>query len=221
MKAAEVAASMVPVVGSPLQVILNDLAGRRLEDRRTAWLNDLAAKLNSLEDQIGDVAKLTSEDAFMDALTTAAQIADRTSRADKLQALRNAVVNSVMPSAPDLDAQQLLFELIDRLTPTHVRMLNFFADRPGWFERHGLARPISVSGIDTVEAGFPELAGRGDLINRYSDALAVAGLIDQPVSGGQYLATNGLAARLRSPKLTPLGREFLAFVGDPGSRSTC
>lgn len=50
---------------------------------------------------------MISTDAFMDALTTATQIADRTSRTEKLKLLRNTVVNSVMPDAPDVDTQQL------------------------------------------------------------------------------------------------------------------
>ena len=210
--------SFVPVVGSALQVAFNEAAGRRLADRRTRWLNDLAEKVHMLDDQIGDFAHLTSEDAFMDALTTAAQIADRTSRAEKLEVLRNAVVNSVMPDAPDLDAQQLFFDILDRFTATHMRMLKLFSDPPAWFERQGMAQPDAVGGVDTVEAGMPELAGRGDLINRYADALSIAGLIDQTVSGGQYLSTNALAARLRPPRLTSLGKEFLAFVADPESK---
>lgn len=217
-KTAEMILSAVPVVGSPLQVAFNELAGRRLADRRTAWLNDLAETVNSLEDQIGDFAKLTSEDAFMDALTTASQIADRTSRAEKLDVLRNAVVNSVMPHARDIDAQQLFFDMIERFTVTHVRMLRLFSDPPAWFECYGLARASGTGRVETVKTAMPELAGREDLINRYTDALSIAGLIDQPVSGGQYLSSNELAARLRPPRLTPLGMEFLAFVSDPESK---
>jgi hypothetical protein len=206
--------SFVPMVGSAGQVILNEYAGRRLADRRTAWLNGLSEKLSSLEAQIGDFAKLTSEDAFMDALTTASQIADRTSRAEKLEVLRNAVVNSVMPDAPDDDTQQLFFEMIDRFTATHVRMLKLLSDPPAWFERHGINRPDIYSGPKAaiVEAGMPELAGRQDLISRYAGALATAGLTSQPVTG--MMTENGLWARAS----TPLGTEFLAFVADPETK---
>lgn len=213
-KSAEMAISFVPAAGSALQVAFNELAGRRLADRRTRWLNDLAAKVHELEDQVGDFAKLTSEDAFMDALTTAAQIADRTSRADKLEVLRNAVVNSVMPDAPDVDTQQLFFDMIDRFTPTHVRMLKLLSDPPGWFERHGIPQPNISTGPKTaiIEAGMPELAGRRDLIDRYAGALTNAGLVNQSFSG--IMSANGLWG----PATTPLGVEFLAFVADPESK---
>lgn len=213
-KVAEMGISFVPVAGSGLQIAFNELAARRLTDRRRRWLNDLAAKVHALEEQVGDFAKLTSEDAFMDALTTAAQIADRTSRAEKLEVLRNAVINSVMPDAPDVDTQQLLFDMIDRFTPTHVRMLKLLSDPPGWFDRHGMPRPGISMGPKTaiIEAGMPELAGRRDLIDRYAGALTTAGLINQSLSG--IMSAGGLWV----PATTPLGIEFLAFIADPESK---
>ncbi len=210
-KTTEMGLSFVPVVGSALQVAFSELAGRRLADRRTRWLNDLATKVHRLEQQVGDFAKLTSEDAFMDALTTASQIADRTSRAEKLEVLRNAVVNSVLPQAPDVDAQQLFFDLIDRFTPTHMRMLKLLTDPPAWFDRNGIARPNIFSGPKTaiIEAGMPELAGRSDLTSRFAGALQNAELINQSVTG---LMTE---AGLWAPSTTRLGREFLLFIADP------
>ena len=49
-KVAGMGISFVPVAGSAVQVAFNELAGRRLADRRTRWLNDLAAKVHKLED---------------------------------------------------------------------------------------------------------------------------------------------------------------------------
>jgi hypothetical protein len=212
--AAEAAISFIPVAGSSLQLIFSEAAGRRLQDRRTRWLNDLAVKVNGLEDRIGDVEHLMSQDAFMDALTTAAQIADRTSRAAKLTLLRNAVINSVMPGAPDDDTQQLFLDMLDRLTPTHVRMLKLLSDPPGWFESQGIVRPTINTGPKTaiIEAGMPELGGRRDLIDRYGGALTTAGLVSQALTG--LMTQNGLWAGAT----TPLAAEFLAFIADPETK---
>lgn len=223
-KVAEMGISFVPVVGSALQVAFTEAAGRRLADRRTTWFNDIAVKVHALEDRIGDFAQLTSDDAFMDALTTATQIADRTSRAEKLRALRNAVVNSVMPGAPDPDSQQLLFDLIDRFTPTHVRMLTLISDPAGWFERHGAGQPDAGTVPDSyhVEDAMPELAGRWDLITRYVAGLTSAGVIDKP-SVRRVQGPYGVWVRDGADNVvgehfaaTPLGTEFLEFIADPG-----
>lgn len=208
------AISFVPAVGSALQVAFNEAAGRRLADRRTAWLNGLAEKVHALEEQIGDFAKLVSEDTFMDALTTASQIADRTSRVEKLEVLRNAVVNSVMPDAPDADTQQLFFDMLDRFTVTHVRMLTLLSNPTGWFERTGLPRPNMTMGARErlVEIGMQELISRRDLIRLYAADLNTAGLIDPPVTA--VVSEN----RLWENGLTLLGRRFLAFVTEPESK---
>lgn len=212
-KVAEMGISFVPVAGSALQVAFNEAAGRRLADRRTRWFNALAEKVHRLDDRLGDFEQLTSRDTFMDAVTTASQIADRTSRAEKLELLRNAVVNSVLPDAPDDDTQQLFFGMIDRFTPTHVRLLKLLSDPSGWFDRHGISKPNITMGSKAaiIEIGMSELGGRRDLITRYAGALADAGLVNQSLSG--VMTAGGLWA----VATTPLATEFLDFVADPES----
>jgi hypothetical protein len=78
----------------------------------------------------------------VDAVVTATRIVDRTSQREKIEALRNAVLNSALPAAPDQDIQQLYFALIDNLTPTHLRLLTLLDNPPGWFDaRPGLHHP--------------------------------------------------------------------------------
>lgn len=213
-KVAEMGIAAVPGVGGPLQIAFQEAAGRGLTERRRRWLNDLAEKVHRLEDQIGDFDHLLDQDTFMDAVITASQIADRTSRAGKLELLRNAVVNSVLPDAPDDDTQQLFFDMLDRFTPTHVRLLKLLSDPPGWFARHNITRPSVMMGGSMsviIESGMPELANRKDLIDRYAAALSRTGLIGQSLSG--MMSETGLWAAAT----TPLAVDFLAFVADPES----
>jgi hypothetical protein len=199
-------------------VIFARAAGHRLQERRTAWHTEVAAKLTRLEGRVGNFEHLLSQDTFMDALTTASQIADRTSREEKLALLRNAVVNSVMPDAPDDDRQQVFFDLLDRFTPTHVRMLTLLSYPFGWFEDHDISLSTFHAAVETgrkmavVEAGMPELAGRPDLIDRYGEALNAAGLIDQSLTRVLSFGT------MVSHATTSLGDGFLSFVTDPESK---
>jgi hypothetical protein len=118
-----------------------------------------------------------------------------------------------MPDAPDDDTQQLMFGMLDRFTPTHVRMLKLLSDPPSWFDRQGMQWPnTGGSKKDIIQAGMPELAGRGDLIDRYGGALTREGLIQQSLTG--IMTENGL----RAAATTPLGIQFLAFVEDPESK---
>jgi len=212
--------SFVPVAGSALQVAFNEIAGRRLADRRARWLNTLASKVHDLEEQIGDFAALAASDEFRDALTTASQIADRTSRTEKLEALRNAVVNSVMPNAPDPDEQQILLGMIDRFTPTHVQILVLLKDPQAWFESHGIEWNSTWTGEKKlvmmdylIKTGMPRLSDRSDLASVYASELYAAGLI------GDWFVRSSAHVSLREPPdwLTRLGGRFLDFISDPAA----
>ena len=112
-KVVEMGIAAVPGVGGPLQIAFQEAAGRRLIERRTQWLNDLAEKVHRLESHIGDFDHLLDQDTFMDAVTTASQIADRTSRAGKLKPNVMMGGKSVIIEAgmPELASRK---DLIDR-----------------------------------------------------------------------------------------------------------
>jgi len=211
-KAAEMVIASLPVVGGALQIAFQDAMGRSLIERRERWLTELAEAVNDLRDKIGDYSDAAKNAAFVDAVVTATQIADRTSRTEKRKLLRNAVLNAALPDSPDEDLQQLFFDLVDRLTPTHIQLLMVLADPPGWFDRTGLTRPrfaLSSNRPALIEAAMPQFAGRRDLIERYYGALQNNSLVIAPLGG---MMTENAAFQ---PITSELGREFLTFIEDP------
>jgi hypothetical protein len=210
-KAAEMVIASLPVVGGALQIAFSDAMGRQLLARREEWLTELAEAVNDLRERIGHFEDAAENPEFVDAVITATQIADRTSRRLKREALRNAVLNSALPNAPDADTQQLFFDLIDRFTPTHMQLLAHLDDPGGWFDRREIARPSFYSAARTavIEVAMPEFAGRKHLIDRYANGLTANGLINAAL--GALMTENGLW----QPATTQLGREFLAFIKDP------
>lgn len=73
--------------------------------------------------------------------------------------LRSALVNSVLPDAPDEHEQLTSLRLIDGLTPLDARMLAVLADPDGWFDRYPdlerLSFGLSSSLGALVEAALP------------------------------------------------------------------
>jgi hypothetical protein len=119
-----------------------------------------------------DFEKLTENPVFVDAVVTATRTIEHTHQADKISALRNAVINSGAPDAPDADTQAILLNLIDRFTPSHLRLLTLWDDPPAWFEARGLTPPtagMAGSRTQTIEAGLPEMQGRKDFYTRVAD----------------------------------------------------
>lgn len=62
--------------------------------------------------------------SFTTTLMYAMQIASRNHQEEKLSALRNAVINSVIIPPLDDDIQKIFLNLIDDFTPSHIRVLS-------------------------------------------------------------------------------------------------
>ncbi|MEV0202039.1 hypothetical protein [Nonomuraea sp. NPDC050691] len=214
--AVEAIVNLVPAVGSTIAVLLMEGLNHKLNQRREQWLIELAEAVEELNQRFDgfDPDALVENDAFVDAVVTATQTVYRTSQQEKIELLRNAVLNSAIPGAPDLDLQQLYFDLIDRLTPTHMRLLTLLNDPPGWFDRHSeLSRPqfsLSSNRTQLISVALPDLAAQGQaVIERFFAALADGGLVSGSLHGMMT------ASGAWQPMTTDHAAAFLAFVRDP------
>ncbi|MFI9561624.1 hypothetical protein [Nonomuraea endophytica] len=165
-----------------------------------------------------DPDALVENESFVDAVMTATQTAFRTSQQEKIEVLRNAVLNSAIPDAPEPDIQQLCLELIDKLTPTHLRLLVLLNDPRGWFGQHPeLTRPqfaMSSNRSQLITAALPDLGAKGHaIIERFYAALTDGGLVNGALQG--MMTADGAWQAVT----TDHGKAFLAFVRDP--RQAC
>ncbi|WP_330440470.1 hypothetical protein OHB44_09795 [Micromonospora sp. NBC_00821] len=211
----EAGLNLIPVAGGSVAVILMAALNYSVNQRREQWFTDVAEGLAELREKVDafDPQGLAEDEGFLDSVVTATQIAERNSQQVKRDALRNALLNAALPSAPGHDDQQQLFRLIDELMPTHIRLLGLLGDPAGWFDRTGLDRPqfaLSSNRTTLIKAGMPDLATRGDeLIRRYYRVLEAAGLVQAPLGG--MMSADGAW----SPAASDLGHELLAFIRDP------
>lgn len=149
---------------------------------------------------------------FVDAVVSAARTVEHTHQQEKLDALHNAVLNSVGPDAPDADTQAISLSLVDRYTPSHLRLLTMWDDPPAWFESQGLQprTDIMMGGRTlTVEAGLPEMKDRGGFYLHVAGEMLQDGLMIASLSG--MITGTSLMDRLTSD----LGRQFVRFISAP------
>jgi len=66
---------------------------------------------------------LAGNDLFTDSEVMATRTVEHAHQAEKIEALRNAVLNSAAPGAPDADTQAIMLTLVDQFTPTHLRLV--------------------------------------------------------------------------------------------------
>lgn len=209
--------SSVPVAGGAAAELFDLVIGPRLERRKEEWFNYLADAVDELRERLDgfDPRDLDGNEQFVSAVLAASTIAMKSHQQEKLEMLRNALINSVLPDAPDEHEQLTFLRLVDELTPLHVRMLAVLADPVGWFERHPeLEKPsfgLSSSLGALIEAALPELRDRRDLYDGLGFDLDQRRL----GGGGGSLHTMMSASGAWSSRSTPLGRRFLAFISLP------
>jgi len=145
----------------------------------------------------------------VDAVVSATQTVAHTHQEEKIAALRNAVLNSVAPDAPAADTQAIFLNLIDRFTPSHLRLLTLWDDPPAWFTSHGLTPPqaaMAGSRTQTVEAGLPEMRDRKDFYLLIAGELGSAQMLTASLQG--MVSGRALMDRLT----TGFGRQFVKFI---------
>lgn len=208
------AAGMVPVAGNPLAVALAVAMGWTYNRRMTKWMEDLAEAVTELQERTDGLSfdELTQDEAFVDAVVAATRAAQATHAAEKLEALRNGVLNALGPDAPSLDEQARFFRLVDQFTSAHLRLLALLDDPGTVLDAEGIQRPefgMSGSRSALVER-LPEFAGRRDWYDLLDRDLGAASL-----TNGSGLHTMMTSAGLWQSATSALGKRFLAFIRDP------
>jgi hypothetical protein len=205
--------SAVPVVGGPAVELFSALITPPLAKRRDDWIRSIAEGLEELEKKINGftIDSLRDNDAFVTAVMHASQAAIRNHQQEKLEALRNAVLNVASGNAPDEDLQLMFLNFIDTLTPWHLRILRFLQDPAGYGAARGVHYPTWSMGVPStvMECTFPELRGERDFYDQIVSDLFLRGLIGSDATG---LHTTMTATGMFAKRTTRIGERFIAFV---------
>ena len=198
--------SAIPVIGGPAVELFQLVVQPPLDKRREAWMTDVGNRLRELEANGLNLTDLQKNEQFVSAVMQASQAALRTHKAEKLAALRNAIINVARGQAPDETVQHLLLSFVDSLSEMHLRILKVF---------HAPSPPpgLSMGGLgDVLEYNIPELRGRQDLYRQLCRDLYADGLFNTE-NIGVTMSGNGLTQR----RTTGLGETLLQFIAEAGA----
>ena len=167
-------------------------------------MNDLQARDPSLT-----VASLSADDEWIDAVLAATRIALCTSREEKWRALKSALAHVALRDEPDHDLDSTFLNLIDVLTPSHLRVLHMLQSTRASAAGHGTTVPLTIdrSFRRVVERLLPDVP------------LGVYTLLRTDLeSRGLVMTGSAAVAASRDPVdqrlTTPLGDKFLGFISD-------
>jgi|SRR5450830_101265 len=207
--------SLVPAAGGPMQVAFENLFTSPLEKRKQAWLDQLADVLTEIENRIEDLTpeKLASNEVFVTMVMQASQVALRNHQKEKLDALRNAVLNAALPGAPEEDEQLTFIRLIDQLAPWHLKVLAVLNNPDLWMRQHEIRNPgWGGGGASTVlEHCLPQLNNKREIYDQIVRDLQSDGLLVQ----GQFLHTTMTGSGMLESRTTGRGKRFIQFITTP------
>ena len=119
----------IPFGGTAAIEIFSKVILPPIEKRRYEWAELIGKRLKMLEDKgILNIEDLKKNDKFITTVMHASQAAIRNHQKEKIEALRNAIINSALPNSPDENLQLLFLNLIDTFSPWHLRVLDYFKD---------------------------------------------------------------------------------------------
>lgn len=212
-RVARATASAVPVLGGALVEAFNALIEPPMVRRRTEWMAQVTDAINDLyEKGIVTEADLQENEKFFTMLVHASNTAIRNHEEEKLNALRNAVLNSALPDAPSDTMQQLFLNLIDSCTSWHIALLKLFQGPEQWAAEHNHQFPNwSMGGIfSVIEHAYPQLQNQQALYKLVWNELYRNGLFNTDGLGTTMTGGGMLAKRT-----TPIGDAFVKFISEP------
>ena len=203
----------IPYAGATATELLNAVITPPLERRRQAWMEKVGNGLRELEDKMGVVLEqLQENETFIDAALEASQLAIRNSEVEKINALRNAVLNSALPNPPEKSLQDMFFSFIDMFSVWHLKLLTLFQNPPAWLESNGKNMGNTYMGAMShlIEEAYPELNGRRDLYDQIWKDLYLRGLVST-----EGIHTTMTSSGIVAKRTTNIGDAFLSFIKNP------
>lgn len=206
--------SMIPIVGGSAAELFVAVITPPILKRRDRWIQSLAEHLKLLEEKVAGfkLEDLSSNEQFITASMYATSSAVRNHQPEKLEALRNAVLNVALRNEPDEDLQLIFLNYIDSLTPWHLRILAYFKNPTEWFNQNKIKKlDLEFGGLpDGLYAAYPELKAHGVLIGQLIEDLKSRGLVNT-ASPMTTMTGHGVF----ETRTTVLGDRFLKFVTSP------
>lgn len=208
------AVASVPLVGGAAAEAFSLIINEPLSKRRDEWIESVVAALKNLEKQVDgfSVENLKDDESFITAVVHASQIAIRTHQREKLNALKNALLNSALPNSPDDDLKLIFLDYVNSATEWHLRILNFLDDPSRYYEANEIAVPnMSAGTISTVMvAALNDLRDRRGFYDLIVKDLHAKGLL-----GIDSLHTMMTGNGIMQSRTTDFGRQFLGFISAP------
>ncbi len=110
--------------------------GNPMEKRRNEWIQQIDQALAILESKFSDLEqRISNNENVLSVIIAASQMAMKTHNKNKLKALQNIIVNTIMHPNYEEYKIQMFLSMVDGFTEWHIRILDYFS-RPEEFQKN-------------------------------------------------------------------------------------
>jgi len=191
------AVSMIPVLGSPLSVLMDKYIPSYVERRRSELLTKLADDLQKLNGRI--TPERLASDEFASVFIKGFRRAMEEHLQDKLEAFRCIILNAAISQSSDFDELTLFLRLVSDLTVDQIRILKLLQnDAEIRKDEQGLFLVMK----ETWPEADPDYLMA--CVNELLRSNLVSSNPKNKESQGQHF-------------LTGLGKRFVAYISDPNA----
>lgn len=209
--------SAIPIAGAPAAEIFALVVTPTLERRRDEWIDSIGEGLKELAQKVAGfkLEDLAKNEEFITTVTHASQAAVRNHQKEKLEALRNAVLNAALPNALEEDLQLMFLNFIDSFTSWHLAILEFLDKPREWGIKHGITYPDSpephrISVNQAFIHAFSDPRVKRETYDVFLRDLSSRGLINSEKINIMIPDAGDLASWT-----TDMGKQFLTFISSP------
>lgn len=206
------AVSMIPFAGGPLVELFQVVVQPPVQKRLIAWTEGVEQALRKLEEQGFDVDSLGENEAFLSVVMQATVAAVKTHEKLKLEALKNAVVNTATDQDMEDTYRHIFISFVDELTESHIVVLAWARNRPypnPGKNPNSLRFGMSLGQLLALDVA--SMAGKKELCEVIWARLSGMKLVLENVPTLDCMITS-----VGDPNslLSPLGQKFLRFISE-------
>lgn len=206
-------ASTIPGASYAAGALMQKFLASPLQKRRDEWFQKVAEGIQALQRDHPnfDPSGLTENEDFISAVYEATDAAMKTGRSQKIEMLRNGILNIASGFTIDDILRGTFFGLIDRFSPAHMHVLKLLSDPR--------SSPEMVQAAANVYAAAPLQTLRAAITTDVLDEAALSRVLSDlhreslaDTGGLQAMSTQAAQLQKRS---TAIGDAFLEFIMPP------